>query len=70
MKKQGPNNWIDEFIFDEKLSDESIYAIYSFLEELLMHFEGRAFHKLRNYAQKQKKINRCLYEFSPNEDPF
>lgn len=70
MKKQNPKNWIDEFIFNEVLSDESIFAIYNFLEKLLVHFEISAFNKLRNHMQEQKEMNDNLYNFQNNEDPF
>jgi hypothetical protein len=70
VKKQNPKNWIDEFIFNEGLSDESIYAVYNFLEQALMYFEMKAFHKLRNYVQKQEEMNKCLHKFQNNEDPF
>lgn len=70
MNRQNPNNWLDEFIFNDALSDESIYAIYNFLTQILMQIEMKALHKLRNYAQAQEEINRCRYEFQSNEDPF
>lgn len=70
MNKCNPEGWLDELIYEEDLSNESIYAIHTFLERLLLHFENKAFYQLRSYWKEQEEINRRLYEFSNNEDPF
>lgn len=70
MKKCGPEGWLEELIYEEELSKESIYAIHTFLERLLLHFENKASRQLGSYWKEQEEINRCLYEFSNNEDPF
>lgn len=55
MKTQSSDNWIDEFIYDEELSDEAIYAIYQFLDRLTLHFEMKTFCRLRNYRNRQQE---------------
>lgn len=70
MKNQTLDNWIDDFIVNEELSDETIYAIYDFLLQLLLTFEMRGFHRPRSYAKEQEEINKGRYEIKNNEDPF
>jgi len=48
MKK---SNVLNELICDD-LSDEAIYAIYQFLENLLFEFEGREFYRIRRHSRK------------------
>jgi hypothetical protein len=69
MKKQKLNHWMDEFIYNEDLSDESMYAVYNFMQQVLMNFEMKAFHKIRNHSRALQKSNHP-YEFQNNGDPF
>ena len=53
-------NLIDALMCDENISDESVHAIYQFLEDLLLEFESKAFGRLRRYSQEQQNHkNRC-----------
>jgi hypothetical protein len=60
MKNYHQNDWIGEFIHNKDLSDEAIYAIYSFLERILTEFETKAFCRLRTYIQAQEEIHRNI----------
>ena len=60
MKKYEQNDWIDEFIHNKDLSDESICAIYSFLEQILIEFETKAFCKLRSYIQAHEETHKNI----------
>lgn len=51
------DHWIYRWIFDENKTDETIYAVYEFLENLLMKFESIAFTRLRRYTQQQNESN-------------
>jgi hypothetical protein len=61
MKKCNPKDWVDEFISNEYLSDEAIYAVYNFLEQALIRFEMKASCQLRRYRQEQEEIHSNLY---------
>jgi hypothetical protein len=69
MKNQNLTNWMDEFIYNEELSDESMYAVYNFMQQVLINFEMKAFQKIRNHSRALQKNNRS-YEFQNNGDPF
>ena len=51
------NNVIDEVLSREDLSDETIYAIYDFLLELLTEFESKGFCRLRNCLNDELKFD-------------
>lgn len=69
MKNPTLNNWMDEFIFNEELSDESMYAVYNFMQQVLINFEMKAFHKIRNHSLALQENNRH-YDYQVNDDPF
>lgn len=50
------NNWIDQFIHDENLSEESVNAIHEFLTTLLYEFESTGLCRLSSYHKNQKEI--------------
>jgi hypothetical protein len=52
MSVTDQNNLIDELVSNENVSDESVYMIYQFLENLLHEFESKAFCRLRRYHQE------------------
>jgi hypothetical protein len=58
MRKHKHVDWLDELIYNEDLSDEAIYAIYLFLEQALVNFEMKAFHKLRKYRHSQENTQK------------
>lgn len=70
MKKRNYKDWIDEFISNEELSDEAMYAVYYFLELLLMKFEMKASYKFRPYMQKQEEIHTNFYANQETTNPF
>lgn len=59
MKKRNiMNEQMSELIADRNISDESIYVVYQFLNELLHEFESKAFSRLRRYTQEQEAIRK------------
>lgn len=52
MVEINKNNPIDELMSDENVSDESVYAIHRFLENLILEFESKAFTRLRQHCQE------------------
>jgi hypothetical protein len=54
MNDLDNTNFIDRLLSDENISDESVYAIYQFLEDLLMEFESKAFCQLRRYNKDRQ----------------
>lgn len=67
MKNYKHCDWLHELIYTENLSDEAIYAIYLFLEQILMNFEMRTFHILKRYQQSQENIQEKSF---PDDPPF
>jgi len=63
------NDWLDEFIFEEGLSNESIYAVHNFMQHVSMQFEMRAFHKIRSHIREREENNRW-YRYPDTGDPF
>lgn len=51
------NNCIDLLMRDENVSDESVHAIYQFLEDLMNEFASKSFDRLRRYSQDQENHN-------------
>lgn len=56
MKKYHPYHWIDDFIHDENISDESVHAVHQFLTTLLYEFESKGFYKLRQAQQREIQL--------------
>jgi hypothetical protein len=64
------NNLLEEFIFNDDLSDEAIYLTYHFLETLLLEFEKIGFHRMRRHLRKQRNTPPCQKVDFTKEDPF
>jgi hypothetical protein len=61
---------IDKFAWNEEISDESIYAIHRFLEEIYFEFERSGYYRLRRHLKSRKELEARRSTAFSEEDPF